>query len=93
MTGSTETSTDGRDDAGVATELSRDMGLADITFIGVGAMIGAGIFGGRGSRGGSGGPATAGREPVRSGQSSPAALTRRSERGPSSSTVGRRSLR
>jgi len=28
----------------VETELSRDMSLFDITFIGVGAMIGAGVF-------------------------------------------------
>ena len=43
--------------ADVETELSRDMSLADITFIGVGAMIGAGIFALTGYAAGIAGPA------------------------------------
>ncbi|MFB6071111.1 MAG: amino acid permease [Halanaeroarchaeum sp.] len=41
----------------VATELSRDMSLADVTFIGVGAMIGAGVFALTGFAAGIAGPA------------------------------------
>ncbi|MDS0242284.1 MULTISPECIES: amino acid permease [unclassified Haloferax] len=41
----------------VETELSRDMSLADITFIGVGAMIGAGVFALTGFAAGLAGPA------------------------------------
>ena len=41
----------------VETELSRDMGLFDITFIGVGAMIGAGVFALTGFAAGLAGPA------------------------------------
>ncbi len=41
----------------VETELSRDMTLADITFIGVGAMIGAGVFALTGFAAGIAGPA------------------------------------
>ena len=41
----------------VATELSRDMSLFDITFIGVGAMIGAGVFALTGFAAGIAGPA------------------------------------
>ncbi|WP_330631872.1 amino acid permease [Halocatena halophila] len=47
-----------RDDSGdVTTKLSRDMGLFDITFIGVGAMIGAGVFALTGFAAGLAGPA------------------------------------
>ncbi|MFB6125498.1 MAG: amino acid permease [Halanaeroarchaeum sp.] len=42
---------------GVETELSRDMSLFDITFIGVGAMIGAGVFALTGFAAGLAGPA------------------------------------
>ncbi|WP_408959631.1 amino acid permease [Natrinema sp. 74] len=41
----------------VETELSRDMSLADVTFIGVGAMIGAGVFALTGFAAGLAGPA------------------------------------
>lgn len=41
----------------ITTELSRDMGLLDITFIGVGAMIGAGVFALTGFAAGLAGPA------------------------------------
>ena len=41
----------------VETDLSRDMGLADVTFIGVGAMIGAGVFALTGFAAGLAGPA------------------------------------
>ena len=41
----------------IETELSRDMGLFDITFIGVGAMIGAGVFALTGFAAGLAGPA------------------------------------
>ena len=41
----------------LATELSRDMSLVDITFIGVGAMIGAGVFALTGFAAGMAGPA------------------------------------
>src|SRR6056297_4145778 len=41
----------------VQTELSRDMSLLDITFIGVGAMIGAGVFALTGFAAGIAGPA------------------------------------
>ncbi len=41
----------------VETELSRDMGLFDITFIGVGAMVGAGVFALTGFAAGMAGPA------------------------------------
>jgi amino acid transporter/nucleotide-binding universal stress UspA family protein len=41
----------------IETELSRDMSLADITFIGVGAMIGAGVFALTGFAAGIAGPA------------------------------------
>lgn len=41
----------------IETELSRDMGLFDITFIGVGAMIGAGVFALTGFAAGIAGPA------------------------------------
>lgn len=41
----------------VETELSRDMSLSDITFIGVGAMIGAGVFALTGFAAGIAGPA------------------------------------
>ena len=41
----------------VETELSRDMSLFDITFIGVGAMIGAGVFALTGFAAGLAGPA------------------------------------
>lgn len=44
-------------EAEVETELSRDMSLADITFIGVGAMIGAGVFALTGFAAGIAGPA------------------------------------
>ena len=42
---------------GVETELSRDMGLLPITFIGIGAMIGAGVFALTGQAAGLAGPA------------------------------------
>ncbi|MDZ7850305.1 MAG: amino acid permease [Halodesulfurarchaeum sp.] len=45
------------DSAQVETELSRDMSLFDITFIGVGAMIGAGVFALTGFAAGLAGPA------------------------------------
>jgi amino acid transporter/nucleotide-binding universal stress UspA family protein len=54
MTESTETSTD---EETVETELSRDMSLTDITMIGVGAMIGAGVFALTGFAAGIAGPA------------------------------------
>jgi len=44
-------------DGNVETELSRDMGLLPITFIGVGAMIGAGVFALTGQAAGLAGPA------------------------------------
>ncbi|WP_254526052.1 amino acid permease [Natrinema caseinilyticum] len=44
-------------DSDVETELSRDMSLFDITFIGVGAMIGAGVFALTGFAAGLAGPA------------------------------------
>ncbi|UPW00938.1 amino acid permease [Halorussus gelatinilyticus] len=44
-------------EGGVETELSRDMSLFDITFIGVGAMIGAGVFALTGFAAGLAGPA------------------------------------
>ncbi len=44
-------------DGSVETELSRDMSLFDITFIGVGAMIGAGVFALTGFAAGIAGPA------------------------------------
>ncbi|MFW6002972.1 MAG: amino acid permease [Halanaeroarchaeum sp.] len=48
----------GEGEAGrLATELSRDMSLVDITFIGVGAMIGAGVFALTGFAAGMAGPA------------------------------------
>ncbi|MFB6082531.1 MAG: amino acid permease [Halanaeroarchaeum sp.] len=50
------TNSDG-DGSGVETELSRDMSLFDITFIGVGAMIGAGVFALTGFAAGLAGPA------------------------------------
>ncbi|MFA9516991.1 amino acid permease [Halopenitus sp. H-Gu1] len=51
----TSVSTDASSD--VETELSRDMSLFDITFIGVGAMIGAGVFALTGFAAGLAGPA------------------------------------
>ncbi|WP_229773899.1 amino acid permease [Halocalculus aciditolerans] len=45
------------DSGGATTELSRDMSLFDITFIGVGAMIGAGVFALTGFAAGIAGPA------------------------------------
>ncbi len=42
---------------GITTELSRDMSLFDITFIGIGAMIGAGVFALTGFAAGIAGPA------------------------------------
>ena len=50
----TDSEGEGRD---VETELSRDMSLFDITFIGVGAMIGAGVFALTGFAAGIAGPA------------------------------------
>ncbi len=44
-------------EGGVETELSRDMGLLDITMIGIGAMIGAGVFALTGFAAGIAGPA------------------------------------
>jgi amino acid transporter/nucleotide-binding universal stress UspA family protein len=54
MSDSTETTTD---ETNVETELSRDMSLTDITMIGIGAMIGAGIFALTGFAAGYAGPA------------------------------------
>ncbi len=56
---STETGveSDSTGDGSVETELSRDMSLFDITFIGVGAMIGAGVFALTGFAAGLAGPA------------------------------------
>src|SRR6056297_4035651 len=52
-----ETSVPSGPDSDVETELSRDMNLFDITFIGVGAMIGAGVFALTGFAAGMAGPA------------------------------------
>jgi amino acid transporter/nucleotide-binding universal stress UspA family protein len=52
-----ETSVSAESTAHVETELSRDMSLFDITFIGVGAMIGAGVFALTGFAAGLAGPA------------------------------------
>ncbi|MFB6081410.1 MAG: APC family permease, partial [Halanaeroarchaeum sp.] len=49
--------TDSTDRAALETELSRDMSVFDITFIGVGAMIGAGVFALTGFAAGMAGPA------------------------------------
>ncbi|MFW5911289.1 MAG: amino acid permease [Halolamina sp.] len=49
--------TNGESGGKIQTELSRDMGLFDITFIGVGAMIGAGVFALTGFAAGMAGPA------------------------------------
>lgn len=58
---STERAAGAQSDTGgaseVETELSRDMSLADVTFIGVGAMIGAGVFALTGFAAGLAGPA------------------------------------
>ena len=48
---------DGSEGGDVEAELSRDMSLADVTFIGVGAMIGAGVFALTGFAAGLAGPA------------------------------------
>ena len=56
-TQSTAGSGDAPPEESVETELSRDMSLADITFIGVGAMIGAGVFALTGFAAGLAGPA------------------------------------
>ncbi|MHC4588935.1 MAG: hypothetical protein ACYTAQ_06250, partial [Planctomycetota bacterium] len=42
---------------GPATELSRDLGLFSVTMVGVGAMVGAGIFALTGIAAGAAGPA------------------------------------
>ncbi|MFB6080276.1 MAG: amino acid permease [Haloferacaceae archaeon] len=52
-----EASASSESSGGVETELSRDMSLFDITFIGVGAMIGAGVFALTGFAAGLAGPA------------------------------------
>jgi amino acid transporter/nucleotide-binding universal stress UspA family protein len=52
-----ETESGSTGDGSVETELSRDMSLFDITFIGVGAMIGAGVFALTGFAAGIAGPA------------------------------------
>ncbi|MHC3381623.1 amino acid permease [Haloarcula sp. H-GB5] len=56
-TAGTETSVSADSSEDVETELSRDMSLFDITFIGVGAMIGAGVFALTGFAAGLAGPA------------------------------------
>jgi len=56
-TAGTETSVSAESSGDVETELSRDMSLFDITFIGVGAMIGAGVFALTGFAAGLAGPA------------------------------------
>ncbi|RLM82194.1 amino acid permease, partial [Halobellus sp. Atlit-38R] len=56
-TQSTAGSGDAPPEESVETELSRDRSLADITFIGVGAMIGAGVFALTGFAAGLAGPA------------------------------------
>ncbi|WP_370525556.1 amino acid permease [Halococcus qingdaonensis] len=58
MTDPTQETTSAGDEPGaVETELSRDMSLTDITMIGVGAMIGAGVFALTGFAAGIAGPA------------------------------------
>lgn len=52
-----EASADNGDSGRLTTELSRDMSFIDITFIGVGAMIGAGVFALTGFAAGMAGPA------------------------------------
>lgn len=53
----TGTTATGDDSPAIETELSRDMSFIDITFIGVGAMIGAGVFALTGFAAGIAGPA------------------------------------
>lgn len=57
MSADDATAGDGSPSGSVETELSRDMSLFDITFIGVGAMIGAGVFALTGFAAGIAGPA------------------------------------
>ena len=59
MTDNPPESPAGQDDQSgdVETDLSRDMSLFDVTFIGVGAMIGAGVFALTGFAAGLAGPA------------------------------------
>ena len=54
---SNSASSDSGGSGNVDTDLSRDMSLSDVTFIGVGAMIGAGVFALTGFAAGLAGPA------------------------------------